>query len=336
MATEINIKEVFLDREEERAIFDEMLRGKRQEHILLIEAEGGMGKTHLLEEFWALAEPYPRCRFDLKSAHNLEQVLFKLCEDLGYEQFGGFYRIVSQVVQGPGTGNVEQKLHKMLTAHFKLDDLRLLCMTLDVDFENLEGSTLDLKALSLIQYMKRHRSYNDLVANVNQARPKLGFTLTETSPPVFSFAVWQQAKTRLSNLNQVERVEYHNQLTGAMIDDLRQLSERAVILFDTFDQERGGREVKEWISQMFLPMARLLPNVVVVVAGRDIPRLGGDSRDWCLRRELRGLDLVHVKEFVERLELTVPDDTISIFYRSTRGRPLLLAQILENWGAGEA
>ncbi len=40
-----------IDREEELQVFKEMLSGKTEEHIFLIEAQSGMGKTVLLGEF---------------------------------------------------------------------------------------------------------------------------------------------------------------------------------------------------------------------------------------------------------------------------------------------
>lgn len=338
MTRKLNVKEVFLNREEERAIFREMLEGRRREHILLIQAEGGMGKTHLLEEFWALAEPFPRARLDLKSGYSLERVLFRLCEDMGLDQFTSFYGICVEVAGGPSlVSDDQQQMRDLLITHFSLEDLRLLSDDLGIDFEELRGETLSMKALSLVQYMRRRLRYDELTEMVREKRPSLGGDLARLSQPVrpFSFVTWSQAESRLSSMPSEDRGRFHDLLTGALIEDLQRLRTRAVMLFDTFDRDRGSREIKDWLSQLFLPKARLLPNLIVVVAGRDIPRLSDDAYDWCLKCELHGLDPDHIREFVERLELTIDDETIRVIYRGSRGQPLLLAQILENWMSGE-
>ena len=344
------IKEVFINREEERKIFQQMLEGSRREHILLIQAAGDMGKTHLIDEFEALSTPYPHARIDLKAVYMLDRLMFGLCEDIGIERFPNFYSVCRRLVEGftfsAGDNNqrARRKLLEVLTTSFNAGELRILCTTdlEDVRYENLRGETLQEKALALIEYMEYRGRLPELIELVQAKRPHLSLDIAQprATEPLFSLQVWHQAETKLRSLKGEERSQQLEDLTGAYVEDLRQYClqnphQRVVILFDTYDRDKGGHEVKEWLTGSFLRMARLLSCLVVVVAGRDIPHLSNEAGDWSLKRELHELQLHHFKEFVERLQLTIEEQHISVYYRGSGGSPGLIAKILENLMAGE-
>ncbi len=62
-------------------------------------------------------------------------------------------------------------LHENLIASYTLDELAVLCGTLDIPFEHLRGETLPARAWSLIQYADRHGKLPELVAQCRQDFP---------------------------------------------------------------------------------------------------------------------------------------------------------------------
>lgn len=63
------------------------------------------------------------------------------------------------------------QLYKFLAKYFNLDELRELCLYIDVPFEDLQGGSRDAKALALVQRSERHGFYQRLVEQVQNLRP---------------------------------------------------------------------------------------------------------------------------------------------------------------------
>ena len=66
-----------------------------------------------------------------------------------------------------------RKLLKAINDTFNMDELRVLCFNLRVDFDNLQGSTKEQKAISLIQQFSRRNRTNVLVTAFREARPEV-------------------------------------------------------------------------------------------------------------------------------------------------------------------
>ncbi|HUM71624.1 MAG TPA: P-loop NTPase fold protein, partial [Chloroflexota bacterium] len=66
-----------------------------------------------------------------------------------------------------------QQLRDALTDYFNTDELRDLCFTLGIDYENLGGDSKSEKVLELIQYCERHGRTDDLINTIQRARPNL-------------------------------------------------------------------------------------------------------------------------------------------------------------------
>jgi hypothetical protein len=87
------IKLVKVDRDKEREIFAQMIENQTTFHILLIEAESGMGKTTLLNEYLELSEGLKTANVNLKQARNftLGDILAEICHGYGpVSQFTAF------------------------------------------------------------------------------------------------------------------------------------------------------------------------------------------------------------------------------------------------------
>jgi hypothetical protein len=96
------------NREAELALFDQMLAGQTRERILLLEAEGGLGKTTLLNEFARRCPAHVPCApLDLKgSTTGLHEVFYRLCDALGWEHFPAFADQVEGLGRVTVDGNV--------------------------------------------------------------------------------------------------------------------------------------------------------------------------------------------------------------------------------------
>jgi len=62
-------------------------------------------------------------------------------------------------------------LRDLLTQHFDLEELSQLCFDLDIEYENLPGTTRQAKAQSLVEYCLRHNRLPDLSTGCHGLRP---------------------------------------------------------------------------------------------------------------------------------------------------------------------
>ena len=65
-------------------------------------------------------------------------------------------------------------LRTALIDHFKIEELKILCADLGIDFENLGGSGKAGTALELVQYMERRGRIGELAAKIRKERPNAG------------------------------------------------------------------------------------------------------------------------------------------------------------------
>ncbi len=70
----------------------------------------------------------------------------------------------------------------LLTSALSLAEVQELCAFLEIDYENLEGSTKTIKILSLIQYLDRRSRLPELITLLQQRRPDLDLGRDPTTP----------------------------------------------------------------------------------------------------------------------------------------------------------
>jgi len=87
-----DLKIIHVDREREDALFQRMIRGEGQSHVLLIQAPSGMGKSFLLKKWWDECQGVLCGRVNLKSmSYSAIEILGELCQQLGPHLFDHFY-----------------------------------------------------------------------------------------------------------------------------------------------------------------------------------------------------------------------------------------------------
>ncbi len=74
------------------------------------------------------------------------------------------------------------QLTDQIAAHYNLSEVEELCFELDINFENLEGTTLDDKTRELVLYCRRRQLLPGLLARLDQQRPDVSWpSLAEIS-----------------------------------------------------------------------------------------------------------------------------------------------------------
>ncbi|MFD3166865.1 hypothetical protein [Herpetosiphon sp. NSE202] len=133
--------------------------------------------------------------------------------------------------------------------------------------------------------------------------------------------------------NAVVRQALQDRLSGAFFECLAALTSQGPLcfFFDTYDKVTV--EAEAWLMGQLLPQIRdgLIKNVVVVIAGRSVPKL--DSQ-WDHLIARTGLDLLsepHVKEYlVQRRGLSDDPNVIKALFQGSTGQPQLLAMLADN------
>jgi formylglycine-generating enzyme required for sulfatase activity len=65
------------------------------------------------------------------------------------------------------------QLRKLLIAHFSLDELRVLCFDMGLEYEELPGNTRSTKMHGLIEYLQRRGELPKLLAEASELRPTI-------------------------------------------------------------------------------------------------------------------------------------------------------------------
>jgi formylglycine-generating enzyme required for sulfatase activity len=82
-------------------------------------------------------------------------------------------------------------LRDLLAQHFNLEELEQLCFDLNIEYEDVPGSTRKAKAQALVEYCLRHNRLPDLSAYCRQLRPDVNwpdtFPLTSVDNPLTTY-----------------------------------------------------------------------------------------------------------------------------------------------------
>ncbi|MEP7200898.1 MAG: hypothetical protein ABI874_13830 [Chloroflexota bacterium] len=116
------------------------------------------------------------------------------------------------------------------------------------------------------------------------------------------------------------------EVTSAFCDDLRALG-RAVLLFDTF--EDCDASLRKWIGGALLGRVELMPELVVVIAGREVPPLSSEWQHLCHEVTLEGMAHEHWHHYAEAIGATVTLEFVHGCCVALQGNSLFIAGILE-------
>jgi len=123
-----------------------------------------------------------------------------------------------------------------------------------------------------------------------------------------------------------------NQLTQAFIEDLCLMSQtqQVVLLLDAF--EKGSEETKRWIFRELLIGLYKLPNVLTVIAGRELLAPELTWQDLSITTELKPVTVEQYRAFRDRIGASeLKSETIPDFHRGFGGNPGRFAEVVENF-----
>ncbi len=100
LALEERVKKIHVDRDEEKQLFRNIVEKKSPVRALLIEAESGMGKTRLIEEFIQTPVVFLHALVDFKNASfSFCDALFSIRKQLGYNNFPSFDMVCRDILK---------------------------------------------------------------------------------------------------------------------------------------------------------------------------------------------------------------------------------------------
>jgi AAA+ ATPase superfamily predicted ATPase len=117
-------------------------------------------------------------------------------------------------------------------------------------------------------------------------------------------------------------------LTEAFFADLKNFG-KVLFVIDTFD-DCTNPVTKAWITGDFLYRICHAPNVIVVIAGQEVPRITLEWENICYEHELRPIKKEYWYEYAKKIGASVPsNDSIDAIYDLLYGHSLGIAQAFE-------
>ena len=136
-----------------------------------------------------------------------------------------------------------QKLRDKIVEGFNLAELRNLCFDLDIEYENLDGSTLNDKTRELVEFCKRHNRLPELVTRCKELRSRISWQdVTETidqRPPQIRedkllFLCWVYIKSNGNILQPANSEDIANMIRLTQLETIRvaqYLTENSLVQF---------------------------------------------------------------------------------------------------------
>jgi hypothetical protein len=355
------------NREEELAFFAGMVAGTSDERILLLEAGGGMGKTTLMAEFvrHCRAGQVPCVPVDLKGDLGLDEVLARLCDELGWEGFPTLTARVEELGRG-GRQAAEmarfEHIHreeyplaaidKLMIDAFAVDDLRRFCFyspALNPVLEKVANdASLQELVMAVIEFCQQQIRLSHLLGEIrahNFEQYKRHYAQiygveagvpAPGEPAQITGAGPGRAGIRdaLRAADEGDRAARRGALTRGLFEDLANREGRLVILFDTCEQ--AGPQVGAWLAEVFLAHAQRAENLVVVIAGREVPEVRLEWEACCQHHLLKDLrDPGLWQAYAEQIGAAIPSaEWIEAFCDLFDGHPLQMMQALARYMPG--
>ena len=350
------------NREEELGFFAGMIAGTTVERILLLEAGGGMGKTTLMAEFvrHCRAEKVPCVPVDLKGDPGLHEVLARLCDALGWKSFPTFATRIEELGQDGGGRAADaarfEHVHRedynraairdLMIEGFTVDGLREFCYYRPAFEPALEqfvkDATLQKQVMIVIDFCRHHVKLSELLVELREERielykryyariygveaevPPERETVREAGAGTGRHKIWDALRTA----DEGDRAARRGALTRALFDDLGARPGRLAILFDTCEQ--AGPEMGEWLEGSFLAHVHRTTNLVVVIAGRQVPATSLEWEACCQHLCLENLPEPGLwQTYAERIGAVLPSpEFIPVFCHHFDGHPLKMMEAL--------
>jgi hypothetical protein len=320
----------FVNRDTELQRLRDICTGKRETRILLIKGQEGIGKSWILRCAFHEHRNLPVALMDLALQYGQDPI--ELVRGLKNQIIGVDWTMVDKILaQSDATSYPadfasynQEKLLKLITGHFSLDELRTVGFNLGIELDDLRGEGRTAKARELILYMSRRP--NGLAMLVNEIRAE-----RPNSPWDDVSMLNSEGTIFLPGSDDRRGKELQLQgLAEAVVNALHTFTSEnpVLILLDTY--EKGTKSVGEWLGQYFLPLIRKgdLAGLRVVIAGREVPNFDREWRIVVDTTEVVGLAEPAIREYWV-LRRRQPETDLRFVQRYSGGIPLMLAQMAD-------
>lgn len=84
-----------------------------------------------------------------------------------------------EVIHRPLLSSPYTKLVDFLDSYFDLEELQILCIALDIDFEEISGNSIHSKITALIDFLERRGMIEQMLASIKKEWPQMAPKLIE-------------------------------------------------------------------------------------------------------------------------------------------------------------
>jgi GTPase SAR1 family protein len=166
--------------------------------------------------------------------------------------------------------------------------------------------------------------YRQLCGERSIPAARIDFALTDfQSEDEFSRWIADTISTSLGLAASVSRSVYLEELNSM---------HRTVLMFDNY--ERLHESLRQWFVEYFISHVAEanLENITIVIAGRIVPELSNFG-ELVEKIELTEFSPEDTLQYLKQLKVEVPEDIGQELYRVTKGNPVLMSALAEQWRA---
>ena len=343
---------LFVDQERKFLGFQKLLRPETQQAVMLIQATKDMGKT------WLAGRMQDHCQ---EPAVNLPAVYIDFRNPKqDHHDFLGLVRLIRQQLNQPAYFNQLNEiinsfsdvpttavsglglLRQNIVNSFNLEEIRGLCLDININYEELTGETLSARAGSLVAYCQRRQLLTALISRCAELRTRVNWwdgleayrsgTAVSDQPTDAAITTDNMGILRIDSTADQSRVE--RQINDAFFAALTALvADRApvVLLFDSYEKIKPDADL--WLRQELLTRLRdsQLGELVIIITGRQTPDLSDlNMSNLLVQTQLEPFDEAIVREyFAERRKVVIELDWRTILLTSG-GVPGALAMMADH------
>jgi hypothetical protein len=314
---------LFVDRDTECRGFAKLLQAGTKRAGMLLTADEKMGKSWLISKLYrqsqAAASDVPICYLDFRHPREKYQMqdmlgLVRLIRDK-LEQPSYFNRLnatINRFMESTPSGTIRavQRLTDKICEYFNLEELKSLARYLDIDPESLPRDIKPAFASELVSYHVRRGLLPKLIAELQRENPRpdvnwqedldrivnVGDVAGATGTEMIADA---RGNLKVSSDKELQNAEFEiSAAFFACLSDLVMGKHACILLVDHYDE--ASPEAQRWIREQLLTSVRdeKLRNLVIIISGRQIPRLAELGLDELLEtRELPPLKEEDIREY---------------------------------------
>lgn len=337
---------LFVDREKKYRGFKKLLRPETRQAVMLIQAPEKMGKTWLTMKLESHCNDstvdLPVVRLDFRNTLDILKItdhlaLIRLLRDRFAlpDYFRQLNATINRVTGSVNSESINEQagisisrmaaLAKKLQTVFDLAELEQQARFMDVQFENIKGTTLFDKAYGLVSYFARRSTLQQLFDMLQNERPHVawqadfGDLLLYSGPPmlvsedelVLGVAQFNDQLLTFAGFAAPERARAERMINESFFDSIADLLlDKGQVVFLLDGYESAPQVAKEFITNQLLVrlLDERLRDMVIVICGRQVPDVSDlGIKELVVQTGLDAFNETYVRDFMRSRE--IPEET---------------------------